>query len=674
LQPPRGRPSRLQQIPAGLWLAAILLLSLSLNLWNNDFPLGYHIDEPKKVNFILTGTQDFYHPILMLQTVRVSNALLGLEDSYQVAVLGRTTVALAAVLLVGAFWAWVRKELEPTYSLLACLALAVSPILVVHAHYLKEDVFLSLLVFLALLAYFQLVVEPTWRHSAVFGLAAGLAWSSHYKAFLLLPVFLVGPLLGPRQTRRAAYRRLLPALVIGALAFVAVNYPLLLDTSIFKTGILHDVDEVTSGHNVRIGPLAHFFTFHLRYSLAPGMTLVACLVAVGSVAYYLMRWRTLLWQEKILLLVLGVFHLAIELSAAKPAPDFMRYTLPEIPILVYFSFKGLSDLENRLAPRSLKWLGRGLAAAVILVPLQSSIRLDYYLTRDTRHEAKRWVEDSGQRARFERLAATEGRQGILAEQNLRLLRTRGVELGVVSSFNYDRYQLGARLPNQKSAVYRRQAGYEFLFRYPFIEIQPRYKSFAFSNPVLRIVDLGRPPDLDALLADLEGEPRNGSAGPVLSEPLLGELLGALAQTPTVRSPELYDRLGELVVSSKSLGKQPVGAVAKAVGLRFDGWTYGSEPAGVVVSNLEETVAIPRLRIGCLAPGEDLPISVRIDDGRQPVEETFERRGQRWVSLGEMPARTDRLFLIRADKAWQPGGTDHRRLGVSVLDAQLTPPP
>lgn len=112
-----------------------------------------------------------------------------------------------------------------------------------------------------------------------------------------------------------------------------------------------------------------------------------------------------------------------------------------------------------------------------------------------------------------------------------------MELGVASSFHYDRYQLGTKLQNQ------RDAGYEFLFRYPYAEIRPDYKSFAFSNPVLRIVDLRQPPDLDGLLADLERGLRAGSTRPVLSEPLLGEILGTLAQAPGGRSQALYDAWG-----------------------------------------------------------------------------------------------------------------------------------
>ena len=40
------------------------------------------------------------------------------------------------------------------------------------------------------------------------------------------------------------------------------------------------------------------------------------------------------------------------------------------------------------------------------------------------------------------------------------------------------------------AVYERHEKYEELFAYPTVEIKPAYHSFAFSNPTIRIVDIG----------------------------------------------------------------------------------------------------------------------------------------------------------------------------------------
>ncbi len=68
----------------------------------------------------------------------------------------------------------------------------------------------------------------------------------------------------------------------------------------------------------------------------------------------------------------------------------------------------------------------------------------------------------------------------------------GVDYVLASSFMYDRFSVGSRLPDQDAALYRAQAGYDALFAHPFAEIAPAWRSMAFSNPTIRIVDV-RPP-------------------------------------------------------------------------------------------------------------------------------------------------------------------------------------
>ena len=52
-------------------LPAVAALTLGFSVFNNDMPLGVHPDEPKKVDFVLRGSQDFKHPVLMLQVNRL---------------------------------------------------------------------------------------------------------------------------------------------------------------------------------------------------------------------------------------------------------------------------------------------------------------------------------------------------------------------------------------------------------------------------------------------------------------------------------------------------------------------------------------------------------------------------------------------------------------------------
>ncbi len=487
---------RFRVLPTGraLALGGILVLSLGLNLWNNGFPLGYHRDEPKKVRFILQGEQDFHHPLLMLQEARVANRVLGLEGKQAVVVLGRSLSALNATLAVLVLFLLARRRLRSPYALWTALAAAVSPILVVHAHYLKEDVLLTLFCVLTLFALFRYLERPAWRSAMLLGLCAGLGVASHFKASLLFPVMAAAPLLGRFPERRRIYLGLLAAGAVSAAVFLLVNYPILLDLrrSGILAGLTHDLNLLGEGKDVRIDPIPQFFAFHLRQSLVPGMTLAAAAIGLAGAAAALVRWRTIEAPERILLVYLAVFYASIEITPFKPYPDFMRYVMPLVPVLAYFGVRLIESLR-RAAPTSAGRLASAVLMALLIVPpLQAALRLDYHLVRDTRAEAQRRAPALGGTVLFGNYASIDGRRK-LAEDSLDSLRAQGVTHLAVSSFDYDRYLFAAKLANQGASTYRRAGAYEAMFRLPTIEIRPAYRSFGFSNPVIRIVDIRREP-------------------------------------------------------------------------------------------------------------------------------------------------------------------------------------
>ena len=86
----------------GVWLAATLLGSAAAVVFHlaPSLPLGVAFDEPLKVSFVLKGEQNFQHPILMLQLVRVAALLTGAADKESVFALGRLMAAISGGLLV----------------------------------------------------------------------------------------------------------------------------------------------------------------------------------------------------------------------------------------------------------------------------------------------------------------------------------------------------------------------------------------------------------------------------------------------------------------------------------------------------------------------------------------------------------------------------------------------
>ena len=60
---------------------------------------------------------------------------------------------------------------------------------------------------------------------------------------------------------------------------------------------------------------------------------------------------------------------------------------------------------------------------------------------------------------------------------------------VLSSFHYERYMEASDWPGQDQSVYAQAMVFAKIFEMPYIEISPKYRSFAFSNPTIRIVDV-----------------------------------------------------------------------------------------------------------------------------------------------------------------------------------------
>lgn len=473
-------------------LVAVLIVTLFLCTWNNTFALGYHPDEVKKTRYIRDYTQDFQHPLLILQLGRLANAVFQLTDLSQIVVMARTLSAVYATVATAILYLLLRDLLAWRYRILATLAFGTSPIVVVHAHYLKEDLLLTCMVLLSLPCLFRFLQEPDRRNSLLLGVTMGLALSTHYKALLLLP-FAFGAIAVSRFRGSALrYTRLGLTLLLALVVFLVINYPLVTQGTIFRQGLGHSVTNVVEGQRIPIEPLEYFFTFHLWFSIVPGLTGVMTVVALASILYFLTRWRTLPDSDRVLLLLLLVFHVAIESSKFKPPPDFMRYVLPEVPVLIYFAFKGLQALEGQRRLSPAPWFAGGLAVLVIVIPLQTSLRLDYHMQPDTRDRAIATIVAEPRLTIFEQYAAPSFGIESLAQLDIDELRRRGVTYLVASSFEYDRFFHAATLRNHPAWVRDWVAAYQRFFRYPYVEVRPEYRSFGFNNPTIRIIDIRKP--------------------------------------------------------------------------------------------------------------------------------------------------------------------------------------
>lgn len=503
----------------------ILLLSLGLNLYGNNFPLGYHADEPGNISFILNDTQDFRVPILILQVVRLTNIIPQFETEQQLIVLGRITTAIFGTLSVLLIFKLAKQRVVTQFALGAAFLTAVTPGMVVHSHYLKEDIAFTCTTLLAFYYFFgfaeQLMREKSdsedtfpWYQLIVLGIAIGLTVSAKYQAAIVLFAFVLAPAYIAKLRKLIYLKGVFAAFVIGFITFLVINLPLFRNFSTFIGGLQFEFSHSLDGHSeIQIRPLEQFFTFHLRNSILPSFTLVPLAAALFFLIYTIVFWRKADWRDRFLTSFVIIFYLVIEASPLKPYPGYVRYVVILMPLLAYACFQTIRLIVERVPPQFRTISTNALTAIVIIFPLVSSIKFDYFLNRDSRSQLPAIVANKQYPVVYEAYT-TVGKPLVksLAGFDTGLNGENACTL-VLSSFMYDRYLFGSSLKDQDPLVDAFAKSYLDFFAHPYTEVRPAYQSYAFSNPTLRIVDICPPqwtPDeskrLGSFLSNLEVPP------------------------------------------------------------------------------------------------------------------------------------------------------------------------
>lgn len=472
-----------------LLLILILAASLLLNIYNNDFPPEYHADELKKVHFIKNDIQDFYHPVLLLQISRVANFFCQFEDPLSVVRLGRTISALAGTAIVFIGYLLARRRMGITGSFFVAAMLALSPVLVVHAHYLKEDMLFAFFLLLSLYLLLRLLDKPsTWRKIAL-GAALGACYSSKYMGIVLLPIFLAAPFFLRIPSKKLFYKNFLPSSYIAIAVFLIINFPLFSHFHQFLSGLSYEINHVFVGYvglagRYAVGIDEYFLGFHLRFSLLPGITLIPLLLGCAYLLYHLFHWKSAADEERLFSVTLLVYYLLLEIAPLKDIVDSMRYTIPLTFFLIYFAVQGARTLYKK--KRYL--LGPLLLTYGLSLTLVDSSRLVYYLHHDTRKEAQKWMEQHPGLAKGDYFA-TQVSGTIVPLLDPHKEKERGIQYLLASSFCYDRTTFAYNLKSHSDNIDKLNSMYQTLFQLPCIEIKPAYKTFAYSNPTIKIINI-----------------------------------------------------------------------------------------------------------------------------------------------------------------------------------------
>lgn len=191
----------------------------------------------------------------------------------------------------------------------------------------------------------------------------------------------------------------------------------------------------------------------------------------------------------------------------------------------------------------------------------------------------------------------------------------------------------------------------------------------FDKPGAELVTLPAVParSKQLFVVSLDKKPTSGTGantgfGVQIANPLDGALQQLLAKNNWTARSKLIEELFTLEVQGKLhlLEKMVV-----AVGLTSDRWTLGGRPAAIAVRNPGDAPMELQLEVSCGASKpKDLPVTAIVDDGETSKKLEFKGPSTKQVSVS-VPASSEKLFIISADKTWVPGEKDPRPLGVQV---------
>lgn len=308
-------------------------------------------------------------------------------DPTRIYTAGRLLTAACGTATTLALYRLGHRLFDVRVGMAAAAFLAVAPLAVRDAHYVKHDVPATLAVLIAFIAIVRIWPggnpQPPARHEVLVAAAAcGIAFSTHYYC-----IFLAIPLAWAiaQRWREAGWhivlRHLVTGAIISAVVFFALSPFILVEPIVAWRDIVANrrivVDRAVDAG--AFGSAARYLEILWRDSMGGAVILLA----IGGVAGMLVRER----RRAVLLLAFALPFLAFIANTA-PAS---RYLNPVLPIVAIFAAWTLAELSDRLrAPLWIYWIAVAGCAAL---PLAASVRTDlFFRVDDTRTLARRFVE------------------------------------------------------------------------------------------------------------------------------------------------------------------------------------------------------------------------------------------------------------------------------------------
>ena len=372
----RSRPGRALIVVLALALGALILRIIGLQF---GLPAVYNPDEVAILARALTfakgslNPHNFLYPTFYFYVLFAwvgvylgfvyltgrASSLAALERSYFTDPTGLYTAGralgvasgVATVLLVQRLGA---SLVNRRAGLAAAIFVAAAPLSVRDSHYIKHDVFATMLIVAAYVAIVRVWPEPRdggprRRDAIIAGAACGAAFSTHYYC-----VFLALPLAWAvvQAWRSQGGRRVATELVIAGVCSAAVFFALSPFIAVEPITAWRDITAnraIVVDRAATLGAVAPAFRyFDMLWRDTMGIPVVV-LGAVGAI------WMLATTPARAVLLLAFPIPFLAFISHTVPAT---RYLNPVLPFVAVFAAWALNALAERISGRSMAVLGR----------------------------------------------------------------------------------------------------------------------------------------------------------------------------------------------------------------------------------------------------------------------------------------------------------------------------
>lgn len=373
-----------------IFYPVIFLIALTLYTAYNRFPQDYHPDEDRKIHQVKTGKYDFRHPALLLNATRLIVFISGgAQSDFDYCIRGRWASALFSSLSVVALMGAAHILYGRYAAFAAGITVALCPMLLESAHYMKEDTALVFGISCVILAIALFKKGFSLWKTILLGIACALAVSGKYIGIFMLIPALITILIPPNTAKYGRLKRAFLFLLIFFITAIIIDYEIIISPFSFFEGLHFESAHIRTSHYGFI--FRRFSGYYPKIIGDVTNDIVIGLYLVYTV-YVLSNWRRKSGIERLFILLPILYFILISSSKVQSP----RYVIPVVVLIHWLGGMGAAVII-KIAERKkfIKYATAGCIYGSLITGLGiHSFDYLYQFKNDSRVALEKWISEN----------------------------------------------------------------------------------------------------------------------------------------------------------------------------------------------------------------------------------------------------------------------------------------